>query len=209
MPQSIPPGLTAEHVLQALADLDSGIEHPFGAPAGYEVVHEGKRFAPKAVIGLAFRYFTGTILLPQDFSGGEAPGQANFVLRRLGFTVVRKGEGIEGEKPAPKDWTEQEVRLVVADYFAMLEKELLGKAFSKTDHRKALAPLLDARSDPSIEYKHANISAVLTDLGLPYIEGYKPRSNYQQLLGQEVDAFSMRSLTSIRPSSISLRRHRP
>jgi hypothetical protein len=45
------------------------------------------------------------------------------------------------------------------------------------------------RSDPSIEYKHANISAVLTGLGRPYVEGYKPRGNYQSLLAQEVEAF--------------------
>src|SRR5262249_50384339 len=30
---------------------------------------------------------------------------------------------------------------------------------------------------------------VLTGLGLPYVEGYKPRGNYQSLLAQEVEAF--------------------
>ena len=93
MPQSIPAGLTRTHVLQALADLDAGVDHPFGQPTGYELLHEGKRYPPKAVIGLACRYSLGRILLPEEFSGGEAPGQANFVLRKLGFTVVRKGEG--------------------------------------------------------------------------------------------------------------------
>lgn len=34
MPQSIPPGLTQEHVLKALADLDAGIEHLPGGPPG-------------------------------------------------------------------------------------------------------------------------------------------------------------------------------
>ena len=53
MPQSIPKGLTREHVLRALADLDAGVEHRFGAPTGFELVHEGKRYPPKAVIGLA------------------------------------------------------------------------------------------------------------------------------------------------------------
>jgi len=37
MPQSIPKGLTRTAVLQALADLDTGIEHTFGSPTGYEV----------------------------------------------------------------------------------------------------------------------------------------------------------------------------
>src|SRR5262245_42155522 len=99
MPQSIPPGLTAEHVHKALADLDANIDHPFGAPTGYEVVHDGKRYAPKAVVGLAFRHLRGSILLPQDFSGGNAPGQANFVLHRLGFAVVKKGEEMDEKQP--------------------------------------------------------------------------------------------------------------
>jgi hypothetical protein len=189
MPQSIPPGLTKQHVLQALIDLDNGIDHPFGTPTGYELVHGDKRYAPKAVVGLAARYSLGRVLQPEEFSGGEAPGQANFVLRRLGFTVVRKGEEVAGEEEKPKDWSDDEVGLIVADYFAMLEKEVLGKRLNKTEHRRSLAPQLGARSDGSIEFKHANISAVLTGMGLPYIEGYKPRGNYQALLATEVEAF--------------------
>jgi Domain of unknown function (DUF3883) len=188
MPQSIPPGLSQENVLRALADLDAGIDHPFGQPTMYEVVHNGNRYAPKAVVGLACRNSIGRILMPDEFSGGKAPGQANFVLRKLGFTVVRKGEdAAEEERPAHKDWTEQEVGLIVADYFEMLEAELLGKPFKKSDHRKALAPKLQSRSDGSIEFKHQNVSGVLVELGLPYIEGYKPRSNYQGILATEVE----------------------
>ena len=81
MPQSIPAGLTQEHVLHALADLDAGVAHPFGPPTGYELVHQGRCYAPKAVVGLACRYSIGRMLGPWEFSGGEAPGQANFVLR--------------------------------------------------------------------------------------------------------------------------------
>src|SRR5437879_4160614 len=91
MPQAIPKGLTRFHTLQALADLAAGVEHPFGVPTAYELVHEGKRYPPKAVVGLACRSLLGRILQPEEFSGGEAPGQANYVLRELGFTVERKG----------------------------------------------------------------------------------------------------------------------
>ena len=82
MPQSIPKGLTRESVLTALADLDAAIEHPFGTPTGYVLVHDGKHYPPKAVIGLACRSLLGRVLLPEEFSGGEAPGQANYVLDR-------------------------------------------------------------------------------------------------------------------------------
>jgi hypothetical protein len=105
--------------------------------------------------------------------------------------VVKKGETAEGgeEKQVGRDWSEQEVQLIVASYLEMLELELLGKPYNKTDHRKALSPQLNGRSDGSIEFKHQNVSAVLTSLGLPYIEGYKPRGNYQALLAQEAEAF--------------------
>jgi hypothetical protein len=94
MPQAIPEGLTREHVLLALAELRAGADHPFGEPTGYELLHEGGRYAPKAVIGLAYRHLAGRILRPDEFSGGEAPGQANDVLRQLGFTVVEKRGGL-------------------------------------------------------------------------------------------------------------------
>lgn len=88
-----------------------------------------------------------------------------------------------------KDWTDNEVRLIVADYFDMLETELQGKLYKKSEHRKVLSPKLSGRSEGSIEFKHQNVSGVLIDLGLPYIEGYKPRSNYQLILATEVEAY--------------------
>jgi hypothetical protein len=190
VPQSIPKGLKREHVLAALAEMDAGIDHPFGQPTGYELIHGEKRYAPKAVIGVAFRHLLGRQLRPDEFSGGEAPGQANFVLRQLGFSVTKKGEQVEGDEgQTGKDWSADEVRLIVADYFTMLELELLGKAYNKSQHRKTLSPQLGGRSEGSIEFKHANISAVLAGQGLPYVEGYKPRGNYQALLAQEVETF--------------------
>jgi hypothetical protein len=188
MPQSIPSGLTENHIRLALADLDAGAEHPFGPPTGYELVENDKRYPPKAVIGLACRYSIGRMLEPNEFSGGEAPGQANFVLRKLGFTVVPKTTE-EQEPQAGKDWSEREVRLVVADYFGMLQAELMGLSYKKSEHRKALAPQLEGRSEGSIEFKHQNVSGVLVERGLPYIEGYKPRTNYQSLLATEVELF--------------------
>ena len=84
------------------------------------------------------------------------------------------------------DWSRVEVEVIVNDYLAMLSFELAGVPYSKTEHRRRLMSLLNGRSEQSIEYKHANISAALLDQGFPYINGYKPRSNYQQLLGEVV-----------------------
>lgn len=82
----------------------------------------------------------------------------------------------------PGDWSRTEVEATVTDYFAMLDAELRGVPYSKAAHRRALLRLLDGRSDGAVERKHGNISAILRELGHPWIDGYKPYGNYQQLL---------------------------
>jgi hypothetical protein len=84
------------------------------------------------------------------------------------------------------DWGRQEVEAIVADYLSMLASELSGNAYSKTAHRTALKPHLNGRSDQSIEYKYANISAALLEAGFPYIQGYKARFNFQGMVGEVV-----------------------
>lgn len=86
------------------------------------------------------------------------------------------------------DWSHLEVEAIVADYLKMLSLELAGQSFSKAAHRRALQQKLNGRSDSSIEFKHGNISAVMIDLGFPNIRGYQPRSNYQSLLREVVEA---------------------
>ncbi len=83
-------------------------------------------------------------------------------------------------------WSELEVYAIVADYVAMLEKQLRGETYNKAAHNRALQRILKDRSEGSIERKHLNISAILIEEGHPYITGYKPNSNYQQLLADVV-----------------------
>jgi hypothetical protein len=40
-----------------------------------------------------------------------------------------------------------------------------------------------------VEFKHQNISAVLEELGLPWIPGYKPKRNYQRALLDGIDRY--------------------
>jgi len=79
-------------------------------------------------------------------------------------------------------WTDEENDLIVADYFAMLADDIAGRRYSKTEHRRTLLPLLNERSEGSIEFKHQNISAVLKGLGEEWIPGYKPAFNFQMTL---------------------------
>jgi hypothetical protein len=87
-----------------------------------------------------------------------------------------------------EDWSPEEVALIVADYFVMLGHALRGESFNKREHNRRLQSLLKGRSAGSVEFKHANISAVLIEMGFPYVDGYKPRSNYQELLRDEIEA---------------------
>ena len=76
-------------------------------------------------------------------------------------------------------WTNEENDLIVADYFAMLADDIAGQPYNKAGHRRALLPLLNDRSEGSVEFKHQNISAVLKGLGEDWIPGYKPAFNFQ------------------------------
>ncbi|HRF54590.1 MAG TPA: DUF3883 domain-containing protein [Aquimonas sp.] len=84
--------------------------------------------------------------------------------------------------PERTDWSREEVEACVADYLHMLTLELNGQRYNKTVHAMALMQRLNGRSRGSVEFKHTNISAAMIALGYPYIEGYKPRANYQALL---------------------------
>ena len=66
-----------------------------------------------------------------------------------------------------EDWSPEEVAATVADYFAMLGCELRGEPYNKKDRNRQLQQVLRGRSAGAIEFKHANISAVLIELGFP------------------------------------------
>lgn len=153
-------------------------KYGFGRASGYVVrdPRSGQWADSKAIAGIALgvQHPSSGPLRASEFSGGAAT-----VVRRLaelGFEV-RKLESVAGE-----DWRRDEVELIVADYLQMLMCELAAQPYNKTAHRRQLRERLPGRSDGSIEFKHANISAVLLELGYPYIRGYQPRSNFQRKL---------------------------
>jgi hypothetical protein len=136
----------------------------------------------KAIAGVAYgkQFPSQGPLTADSFSGGEATVVP--ALTNLGFTIIRIGE----------DWSEAEVEATVRDYFEMLRAEAVGAAYNKSEHNQALRRVLNGRSKSSVELKHQNISAVLDALGLPYINGYKPRGNSQLLLRKSVQAYVLK-----------------
>tara|TARA_R110002124_G_scaffold12197_14_gene58184 strand:+ start:11681 stop:13006 length:1326 start_codon:yes stop_codon:yes gene_type:complete len=85
------------------------------------------------------------------------------------------------------DWLECEA--IVHDYFDMLNKEIAGEEFVKAEYYRNLLPKLNNRNRGSVESKHRNISAIMIELGQPYIRGLTPMSNYQKQLKQVVLAY--------------------
>lgn len=68
---------------------------------------------------------------------------------------------MEQEVVSGTDWNDWEIDLIVADYFDMLGFELRNGPFVKSQRNAALQQAT-GRSRGSIEFKHPNISAVLT-----------------------------------------------
>lgn len=86
------------------------------------------------------------------------------------------------------DWNADELDAIVADYFDMLADEIAGRHYVKSHHNASLRERI-GRTAGSIERKHMNISAVLIELGLPTIDGYKPFSNFQDALGRTIERY--------------------
>ena len=87
----IPDGITREHILKAVEDFDAGAKHSFADSTRYDVLHNGRRYPPKAIVGLAARYVLGAPLEPSDFSGGKS-STCFRVLQSRGFEIVLKEE---------------------------------------------------------------------------------------------------------------------
>ncbi|MBX3429967.1 MAG: DUF3883 domain-containing protein [Hyphomonadaceae bacterium] len=89
-------------------------------------------------------------------------------------------------------WNDNELDAIVADYFAMLTAELSGQSYVKSHHSAALMAEI-GRTHRSVEFKHQNISAVMEELGLPWINGYKPKRNYQNAIFDAIDRYLTRT----------------
>jgi hypothetical protein len=100
------------------------------------------------------------------------------------------------------NWQDDELDAIVADYFAMLEADLAGQPYIKSMHSKALMNQI-GRTHRSVEFKHQNISAVMDELGLPWIPGYKPKRNYQNAIFDAIDRYLTKHTGILEPIALS------
>lgn len=89
--------------------------------------------------------------------------------------------------PTGENWSVDELKLIVASYMEMLVAELSGRPYNKAEYNRRLQDAT-GRSRGSIEFKHHNISAVMQQIELPWIDGYKPLSHIQKALVDAVEA---------------------
>ena len=92
------------------------------------------------------------------------------------------------DKKLGMPWQDDELDLIVTDYFAMLSADLAEQPYVKSRH-SAVVMAETGRTHRSVEFKHQNISAVLDELGLPWIPGYIPKRNYQNAIFDAIDRY--------------------
>lgn len=92
-------------------------------------------------------------------------------------------------------WTDDELASVAEAYLWMLGQEKSGVPYSKADvNEKLRERQLVSRSKASIEYRMQNISAVLEELCLERIQGYKPAKNVGHGVRERIKKILFRKL---------------
>lgn len=150
--------------------VQGGVVHDFGESTDFDVLIEGRRFAPKAVFGVALSMaLGGQVIQPKHFSGGE--GSTCFkLLREAGYAVVAKDQSLsdDEEPPLPDvEWTEGSRRLVPhwkrerAPGLAQAKKSQHRRLYGKlTCERCGLDPVEyfgSPLAEGCIEVHHANV----------------------------------------------------
>lgn len=85
-------------------------------------------------------------------------------------------------------WEDDDLDVIVTDYFDMLAADLSGAAYVKSHHCVEVMRRT-GRTHRSVEFKHQNISAVMDEIGLPWIPGYIPKRNYQNAIFCAIDRY--------------------
>lgn len=114
-------------------------KYGFGPARTYQVVHDGKRYDPKALIGAAhgYEFPDRGPLRVGDFSGGEQA--ANRKLSELGFAVERSAEDDQDQAPRSRNptWTRDELVLAF-DFYMRYRPAIPGQTSLQVAELSAL-----------------------------------------------------------------------
>ena len=120
----------------------------------------------------------------------NSPDEVIFSISLRGFSLTLTQQSIRMTESTKHgtNWKDDELDLIVGDYFSMLAAELADQSYVKYRHSTALMATI-GRSHRSIEFKHQNISALLEVLGMPWIPGYKPKPHYQDAIFDAIERY--------------------
>lgn len=149
---------TPEHIWAAVRQFEAGeVDHPFGPSTDYDLISDdGRRFAPKAVFGVALSMaLDGAAIEPKHFSGGESSACFR-LLREAGYQVVPKDSVPQqidyvDETEANEGWNEGKTRLA----FHLRRERAPGLAKAKKSQYRRLHGKLECEEcklDPVAEY---------------------------------------------------------
>lgn len=121
MPNNLPATISRSNVLDAIERLNAGADHLFSESTGYDLLFEGRRYAPKAVIGIAVEIQTGKQLGPYDFKGG-LHSRCFRLLEQSGFKIVAKETFFPEEIRPEEVFSEGTLTTVTVNRFERDEK---------------------------------------------------------------------------------------
>jgi len=90
-------------------------------------------------------------------------------------------------------WTDEHVDQLLGRYFQFLAMQTSNQPYQKAAIVRELAAA-QGRSKGSVEAKMMNVSAVLESMGKEWVTGYKPLSNFNKALLDQVQAYIKQSV---------------
>ena len=176
-PKQIPEGIQSEHLLKAISLIDAGVLHHFAESTSYDLLHNGKRYPPKAIVGIAAEVLTGVPFSPEDFKGC-LESKCFRILEANGFEIVLKLD---------EAWTRDEIKAFVVTYLEIQKKHGEGEEFTKKSNYQTLADRF-SRTIKTVEHTMQNISYVLSLHGRDWINGLNPANNVDPNVAAEIEA---------------------
>lgn len=100
--------------------------------------------------------------------------RAYFNRSSMAVRFVKEHSSVRANAP----WTDAELRVCVLAYKRLWDAEQRAEKLDKSElRREARSGDLSGRTEGAYEFRMQNISALLYELGLPFVRGYLPRRN--------------------------------
>lgn len=103
MVNRLPDVIPKQILVEAIHAFNAGRTHHFADSTGYDLLHEGRLYPPKAIVGIAASEMLGVEFTPADFSGG-LKSKCFRLLEAQGFTIQKKSvETVRLAEELPED----------------------------------------------------------------------------------------------------------